>query len=83
MEQELLKQRQREGIEIAKSQGKYKGRKSIPIDWTKFGQLYVEWKLKKITARDFMHKMNLTSNTFYRRLREYEERNGITLEPAP
>ncbi len=32
MERELLKQRQREGIEIAKSQGKYKGRKPIPID---------------------------------------------------
>ena len=83
MERELLKQRQREGIEIAKLQGKYKGRKPIPIDWTKFGQLYVEWKLKKITARDFMGKMGLTSNTFYRRVREYEERNGITLEPAP
>lgn len=43
MERELLKQRQREGIEIAKLQGKYKGRKPIPIDWTKFKQLYVEW----------------------------------------
>ncbi len=81
MEQELLKQRQREGIEIAKSQGKYKGRKPIPIDWTKFGQLYGEWKLKKITARDFMQKMQLSANTFYRRVREYEIRNGIT-EPT-
>lgn len=71
------------GIEIAKAQGKYKGRKPIPVDWTKFGQLYEEWKLKKITARDFMRKMGLTSNTFYHRLREYEERNGITLEDAP
>lgn len=32
MERELLKQRQREGIEIAKLQGKYKRRKTIPID---------------------------------------------------
>ncbi len=81
MERELLKQRQREGIEIAKLQGKYKGKKPIPIDWTKFGQLYEEWKLKKITARDFMRKMGLTSNTFYRRVREYEIRNGIA-EPT-
>lgn len=77
LEREQLRQRQREGIEIAKVQGKYTGRKPIPIDWTKFGQLYGEWKLKKITARDFMKKMNLTANTFYRRVREYEVRNGI------
>ncbi len=64
LEREQLRQRQREGIEIAKVQGKYTGRKPIPIDWTKFGQLYGEWKLKKITARDFMKKMDLTSNTF-------------------
>ena len=30
----------REGIDIAKSQGKYKGRQPIPIDWGKFRQLY-------------------------------------------
>ena len=30
----------REGIEIAKAQGKYTGRKPIPTDWTRFGQLY-------------------------------------------
>ena len=70
MERELLKQRQREGIEIAKAQGKYKGRKSIPIDWEKFGQLYVEWKAKSITGRDFMRKMDLSANTFYRRVRK-------------
>ncbi len=77
LEREQLRQRQREGIEIAKVQGKYTGRKPIPIDWTKFGQLYGEWKLKKITARDFMKKMDLTANSFYRRVREYEVRNGI------
>lgn len=77
LEREQLRQRQREGIEIAKVQGKYTGRKPIPTDWTRFGQLYGEWKLKKITARDFMKKMDLTANTFYRRVREYEVRNGI------
>lgn len=78
LEREQLKQRQREGIEIAKTQGKYTGRKPIEIDWTKFGQLYGEWKSKNITGRDFMRKMGLSANTFYRRVREYEIRNGIT-----
>ena len=36
LEREQLKQRQREGIEIAKAQGKYTGRKPIEIDWTRF-----------------------------------------------
>ncbi len=84
LEREQLKQRQREGIEIAKrklpgdvSGGKYTGRKPIEIDWTKFGQLYGEWKSKSITGRDFMRKMGLSANTFYRRVREYEATHGI------
>lgn len=81
MERELWKQRQREGIEIAKAQGKYKGRKPIPIDWDRFGKLYGEWKSKNITGRDFMRRMELSANTFYRRVRKYENRNGI-VEPT-
>ena len=76
LEREQLKQRQREGIEIAKAQGKYTGRKPIEIDWTKFG------KSKNITGRDFMRRMGLSANTFYRRVREYEAEHGIT-EPVP
>ena len=49
----------RGGIEIAKAQGKYTGRKPIEIDWTRFGQLYGEWKSKSITGRDFMRRMGL------------------------
>lgn len=66
LEREQLKLRQREGIEIAKIQGKYTGRKPIEIDWEKFGKLYTEWKSKNITGRDFMRRMDLSVNTFYR-----------------
>ena len=81
LEREQLKQRQREGIEIAKAQGKYTGRKPIEIDWTRFGQLYGEWKSKNITGRDFMRRMGLSANTFYHRVREYEAEHGI-VEPV-
>ena len=81
LEREQLKQRQREGIEIAKAQGKYTGRKPLPTDWTRFGQLYGEWKSKNITGRDFMRRMDMSANTFYRRVREYEIRHGIA-EPT-
>ena len=78
LEREQLKQRQREGIEIAKAQGKYTGRKPLPTDWTRFGQLYGKWRAKNITGRDFMRRMDMSANTFYRRVREYELRHGIT-----
>ena len=78
LEREQLKQRQREGIEIAKTQGKYTGRKPIEIDWTRFGQLYGEWRAKNITGRDFMRRMDMPANTFYRRVREYEINHHIT-----
>ena len=61
-------------IAIAKAQGKYKGRQPIFIDWTKFGQLYEQWKSGAITAVWFQKEMGLRTNTFYRRLREYERR---------
>lgn len=81
LEREQLRQRQREGIEIAKAQGKYTGRKPIPTDWTRFGQLYGEWRAKHITGRDFMRRMDMSANTFYRRVREYEITHGIA-EPT-
>lgn len=77
LEREQFKLRQREGIEIAKIQGKYTGRKPIEIDWEKFGKLYTEWKSKNITGRDFMRRMDLSVNTFYRRLHEFESRNNL------
>ncbi|MCR5540153.1 MAG: recombinase family protein [Ruminococcus sp.] len=71
----------REGIEIAKAQGKDTGRKPTPIDWTRFVQHYGEWKSKNITGRDFMRRMGLSANSFYRRVREYEAEHGIA-EPT-
>ncbi|WP_303796905.1 hypothetical protein [Ruminococcus flavefaciens] len=38
----------------------------------------LQWKSKNITGRDFMRRMGLSANTFYRRVREYEIRHGIT-----
>ena len=74
LEREQTLQRQREGIAIAKAQGKYKGREPLPIDWEKFGKLYGQWKAGNITAVWFQKEMGLRPNTFYRRLREYEEK---------
>ncbi|MBO7474532.1 MAG: recombinase family protein [Ruminococcus sp.] len=74
LEREQTLQRQREGIAIAKSQGKYKGRQPLPIDWIKFGELYEQWKSGAITAVWFQKEMGLQANIFYRRLKEYERK---------
>jgi DNA invertase Pin-like site-specific DNA recombinase len=72
LERDYILQRQREGIEIAKQEGKYKGRKKIEVD-KNFETVYKKWKLEEITATKAMEILELKRNTFYRRVKEYEE----------
>lgn len=73
-EQERLniRQRQAEGIAIAKKEGKYKGRKEIdfPENWA---EVYDQWKSRKIKGNEAMEKLGLKRNTFYRLIKKYEE----------
>lgn len=74
-ERENIRSRQRQGIETAKSQGKYKGRK--PIDVQNFQEVYAEWKSGTITARKAMELLGgIKPNTFYRRVKEHEASIG-------
>lgn len=72
-EQERLtiKKRQKEGIEAAKAKGKHLGRPSIEQP-KEFAEIYDQWKRKEITAVEARKKMNLSSSTFYRMVRQYE-----------
>ena len=65
LEREYILQRQREGIAIAKEQGKYKGRK--PIDAPEFEQVTARSKSGAITAAEAMRTLHMTKTTFYRR----------------
>ena len=77
LEREQILERQREGIALAKAQGKYKGRKPIGYDKRDFTRYYKEWKSGEITAKYFMDKVGLKSNTFYRRVKDYEKEMGL------
>ncbi len=66
LEREYILQRQREGIAIAKQQGKYTGRKPLPVP-DNFGEVVSKWKRGEITAREAMRRTGLKANTFYRR----------------
>lgn len=68
LEREYILQRQREGIEIAKANGVYKGRK--PIVRAGFEAVVKEWRDGKITAVAAMRKLDLKPSTFYRKVKK-------------
>ena len=70
LERENILERQREGIEIAKSEGKYKGRKPIDVDEQRFKAVCKKWRAGEITATSAMKELGLKPNTFYRRVNE-------------
>ena len=67
LEREYILQRQREGIAIAKEQGKYKGRK--PIVSPEFEQVTAKWRSGTITAAEAMRTLHMSKTTFYRRVK--------------
>lgn len=67
LEREYILQRQREGIDIAKSEGKYKGRK--PIENPDFSKVVSRWQSGNITATKAMELLGMKRNTFYRRVK--------------
>lgn len=68
LEREYILQRQKEGIAIAKEQGKYTGRKRIQLD--DFDEVFKKWERKEITAVDAINKLGISKSTFYRRVSE-------------
>ena len=70
LERENILERQREGIEIAKSEGKYKGRKPVEVNEDEFKVVCARWRDGEITATAAMKELNLKPNTFYRRVKE-------------
>ena len=76
LERESILQRQKEGIEIAKAEGKYKGRKRIDLDQKEFEKAVDDWKAGGRTATSIFKEFGISSQTFYRRVKEIEERNN-------
>ena len=63
----------KEGIEIARQKGKYKGRRPVAINGGKFAAVYGRWKSGSIRGVEAMRELGLKPSTFYRRVREYED----------
>ena len=70
-ERECSKERQREGIDLALTEGRAYGRPKIQID-DSFKAIYDQWKNGEITAVKAMELSGLKKNTFYSRVKEIE-----------
>ena len=70
-ERENLLERQREGIAIAKRNGKYKGRKLFKSDM--FEELYQDYALRKINKKEFADMLNISRPTLDKLIRNYEK----------
>lgn len=68
LEREYILQRQREGIAIAKEQGRYTGRR--PIEAPELEHVVQQWRSGGMTAVEAMWRLNLKPTTFYRKAKE-------------
>ena len=74
LEREYILQRQREGIVIAKEQGKYTGRRATQPP--NFDRVVAQWRSGEITAVEAMRTLNMSKTTFYRRV------NASSVDPS-
>ncbi|MEK4951984.1 recombinase family protein [Bacillus sp. FSL W8-1127] len=76
-ERKKIRQRQAEGIALAKAKGKQLGRPKINLESLSKEQRQVlennfpKWKNKEITGVEFMKMLGLKKNTFYKIMKEY------------
>lgn len=68
-ERRFIKQRQKEGIAIAKNKGVKFGRPKIKKA-DNFDEVVNRWKGKEITAREAMAELNLKPNVFYKMIKD-------------
>ena len=73
---------QRAGIEAAKKRGVYKGRQPVKVDKVEFARLQAEVEAEKRTHTSVMSLMGLKRTTYYKILREYQEKTGRFAEKS-
>jgi len=69
--------KQQEGIQKARVEGKYTGRKRISVDPMLLRSVSEKFRKGEVTEAEAMEELNISSRaTFYRRLKELNEQNG-------
>ncbi len=67
-----LLERQKEGIAIAKREGKFKGRKEVRIN--NFEEHYQRYMQRKISKTDLAKELNISRPTLNKLIKEHEEK---------
>ena len=70
LEGDYILQRQREGIQLAREQGKYAGRK--PMEAPGLEQVAAQWRKGELSAAQAAKKLGKSRATFYRRVKDLE-----------
>lgn len=84
-ERKKIRQRQAEGIAVAKSHGKHLGRPQINLSILSKKQRQIieenhsKWRNGDITGVMFMEMLELKKNTFYKIMKEYDESKSTQL----
>lgn len=73
-ERKKIRKRQREGINLAMSEGRYNGRPPIIVDPKLFESVYSRWRSGEIKAVEAMSILRLRKDKFYRLVRDFESR---------
>ena len=69
-ERQNLLERQREGIEIAKREGKFKGGQVKKINEERFARVYAQYKLRKISKKEMAEQLEISRPTLDKLLKE-------------
>lgn len=70
-ERQNMLERQKEGISIARREGKYKGRKPVEIDSNVFRREYDRYKAREISKTELARVLRISRPTLDRMLKEY------------
>lgn len=76
LERENTLERQREGITIAKAEGKYKGRKPITVT-DRFLTVARSWADGRVTLKDAIIESGMSESTFFRKCKQYDIRKDV------
>ena len=72
-ERSIIRERQAEGIALAKAKGIYAGRKHKKINQKLFEECYQEWLKRRLTLVDLAKKLDISRSTAYRLIHQRQQ----------
>ena len=71
-ERAIIRERQEEGIAIAKAKGVYAGRKPKEVNKELFEEYYRQWRNRRLTMVELAKRLQISRSTAYRLIKKHE-----------